>query len=238
MNQAEGNGATLGLAGSRWVAGPSLKLDKMMAAELVLDPQVEPRACFLSIQDVDARGMRVHADQDLEPGSSLRVHLFSEEILDLPVVVEGLQDLHGGLWRIDLRFAPATDRDAQAIERLVGALAPQNRRRSVRVHRVLAVEVLLEGSEACTMDLSESGMRVLHEAPLPVGHDIPLRLQLGFGAPPLEVTGRVAWQNEEGSNHFRIGLEFVGLTPQAARRLGGFVQGVLTGRTRPPAASP
>lgn len=222
--------------GSRWMTGPSIRLQKIFAAELMLEP--EPVRTFLNIQQISMEGMRIHADHRFVPGTSLRVQLHTDELLDLPLHVEWHKELIGGMWMVGLRFEPATEREVRSIEWLVQTLALQNRRKFVRVNRVLVVEVLLEAGSApqdgpkkgsFTMDLSAGGMRMLHDSPLPLGADIPLRILLEYDLPPVEVRGRVAWQKEASFEQYQIGVEFAEVQPEAANRIEEFVEAVLAG---------
>lgn len=220
--------------GSRWMTGPSLRLQKIYAAELMLEPA--PVSTFLNIQQISLEGMRIHADHAFEPGTSLRIQLHTDELLDLPVFVEWHKELIGGMWMVGMRFEPQTDQEFRSIEWLVQTLALQNRRKFPRVNRVLVVELLFDEPRpdgpkkgTFTMDLSAGGMRILHDAPLPLGQDIPLRILLEYDLPPVEVHGRVAWQKEASYDQHQIGIEFSDVQPEAVQRIDEFVEAVLAG---------
>lgn len=208
---------------SRWMTGPSLRLQKIVSAE------VQGLATFLNIQQISLEGMRVHADQPFEPGTSLRVQLHTDELLDLPVHVDFHKELVGGMWMVGLRFEPATDAEVRAIEWLVQTLTLQNRRKHVRVNRRLVVQIRQEESPSFTMDLSAGGMRILREAPLTVHDEVPLRIVLEHDLPAVEVQGRVAWQREASFDQYQLGIQFVDVPPDAARRIDDFVDAVLAG---------
>lgn len=208
---------------SRWMTGPSLRLQKIVSAE------VQGLPTFLNIQQISLEGMRVHADQPFEPGTSLRIQLHTDELLDLPVHVDFHKELVGGMWMVGLRFEPATDAEVRSIEWLVQTLALQNRRKHVRVNRRLVVQIQEEESPSFTMDLSAGGMRLLREAPLTVGDEVPLRIVLEHDLPAVEVRGRVAWQREASFDQYQLGIQFVEVAPEAAHRIDAFVDAVLAG---------
>jgi hypothetical protein len=76
-------------------------------------------------------------------------------------------------------------------------------------------------------NLSRTGLRVLGDHSLIPGSDVCVRLMLGEGEPPLEISrASVRW-----TDVYEFGLRIEHLTPQAGHRLASLIKADITLRT-------
>jgi CheY-like chemotaxis protein len=96
-------------------------------------------------------------------------------------------------------------------------LMTRERRRYFRHPANIAVKVMFEGEqvEAKGTNLSEGGMAILFEGPVPKTGSLRLSFQLPGSGPTVELTGQLAWMDGLG----RAGVRFVEMPPASRQRL-------------------
>lgn len=113
---------------------------------------------------------------------------------------------------------PVSPERASRILRSSFGLIVREWRRYRREPLNIPVAVTVNGSrlpKAMAVDISEGGLGLQLEAPLPAGTAVELRFSLTEGGLPLLGVGEVAWSKTDG----RAGVRFVQLQPISARQL-------------------
>ena len=215
----------------RATARRKVKLKKIFAAEVSLDDVVQN--CFVHIHDLSELGMRVHTDMKFPPGLHVPIKLYLEEPLDLKVAHVWSKELIGGMEVVGLEFVEIGDHERDRIRAFLGRHSPDNKRTSLRLQRILVVEMILGSTSqkfgVFTLDISTTGMRINHEFPLPEEIEIPFRILLEYDKPPIAVTGRVTWQEPNSFGLYGIGLEFLSPEPTVQSRIEGFIDAQIRG---------
>jgi len=208
-----------------------VKLKKIFAAEVGLAG--ETQNCFVHIHDLSESGMRVHTDVKFPPGVNVPIKLFLDEPLDLVVAHAWSKELIGGMEVVGLEFVDIAAREAERIRNFLGRHSPENKRTSLRLQRILVVEMLLGSTSqkfgVFTLDISTQGMRIVHEFPLPEDIEIPFRILLEYDKPPIAVTGKVSWTEENTFGQYMIGLEFLNPDPTVQTRIENFIDAQIRG---------
>ncbi len=215
----------------RSVSRRKVKLKKIFAAEVGLAG--ETQNCFVHIHDLSESGMRVHTDVKFPPGENVPIKLFLDEPLDLMVQHAWSKELIGGMEVVGLEFVDIGAREADRIRDFLGRHSPENKRTSLRLQRILVVEMILGSTSqkfgVFTLDISTQGMRIVHEFPLPEEIEIPFRILLEYDKDPISVVGRVTWTEENTFGQFMIGLEFLNPDPSVGVRIENFIDAQIRG---------
>lgn len=216
----------------RAIERKKIKLNKIFKTEIQL--QNELKSCFVYIVDISEAGMRIHIDFALPEGITMPIKFYLDESLDIKARLVWQKVLVGGMYIAGIEFTEISKEDKEKISRFIEKYSPEGKRKAFRLNRVLAVEVKLaeipEKFYALTMDLSTSGMRITHERMLPEGVEIPFRILLDLDKPPIEVTGKVAWQKESSWGGYTIGVEFAEVSEKTAARINQFIDLAFNGK--------
>lgn len=211
-----------------------IKVQRIFAAE-ILGP-VAPQNCFLHIYDLSESGMRVHTDLSFPSGESLPLRLLLDRPIDLNVEAIWQKELIGGMHVAGLKFMDVSGEAQDEIRAFLDRHSPENKRTSVRLQRILVVEMVVGSTSqkfgVFTLDISTTGMKISHDYPLPEDVDIPFRILLEYDKPPIEVVARVTWQEANTLGQYVIGLQFSPPDAGVTARLEDFIDHQLTG-TRP-----
>ncbi len=211
-----------------------IKVKKIFAAKVGALEQ--DQNCFLHIHDLSEGGMRVHTDFEFPPDEMVPITLYLDEPINLKVRKVWGKELIGGMYVIGLEFDNPSEEDKDIINKFIDKYSPENRRRNFRLERILVVEMLLgtisQKFGVFTLDLSPTGMRIVHDFPLPEEVVVDFKILLEYDRPPIEVGAKVKWQKESALGQFQIGLEFVELKGDAKERLEQFIDANLEGALR------
>ena len=207
-----------------------IKVQRIFAAEILGDL---PQNCFLHIYDLSESGMRVHTDLSFPPDQSLPLRLLLDRPIDLSVEAIWQKELIGGMHVAGLKFLDITGESQHEIRAFLDRHSPENKRTSVRLQRILVVEMVVGSTSqkfgVFTLDISTTGMKISHDYPLPEEVDIPFRILLEYDKPPIEVVARVTWQEANTLGQYVIGLHFAPLDAGVTARLEDFIDHQLTG---------
>ncbi|MBI3924637.1 MAG: PilZ domain-containing protein [Armatimonadetes bacterium] len=81
----------------------------------------------------------------------------------------------------------------------------------------------LPGFQAMSSDFSTTGIQIEAQAALPMDQVIPVSLHIEMaGFPVIEARARVAWCHQQSRVCWRVGLEFLDITPSAQAHLAKF----------------
>lgn len=113
----------------------------------------------------------------------------------------------------------------------------ENRRKHQRFRAALAAEIEVDNQlyEGVTRDVSQTGASILAQAPLVDGTQIILTLLLtedGIAAPdadPLTLRAEIMWSAEPTHQGTLVGVRFLQVSPDDAKRLSGLLSAVSTG---------
>lgn len=200
---------------------------RIFPAEFVDEPTSSD--CFVHIHDLSEGGLRVHTDFNFPTDRkvSLRLQLDTPIIVNVERVWERV--LVGGINVYGLRFVGNPPAIQDQLNEFLQSRLTENRRKSFRLERILVVEMEMEDKPSTrfgvfTLDLSTTGMRINHEAPLPEDRSIDFRILLEPGTEPVNVRSRVSWQKENPFGHYLIGLQFTDLEPEAQDRIQAYIE--------------
>lgn len=222
----------------RQVSRKKVKLQRIFAAEIAVE-EAQAQSCFVHIHDLSEVGMRVHTDFDFPPDRDVSIKLFLEQPVSLKVRLAWHKELIGGMRVVGLAFRDTSDEQLGEIREFLERYSPDNKRCSLRLQRMLMVEMTLGSVRqkfgVFTLDISTSGIRISHDYPLPEELDIPFHILLEYDRPALAVTARVSWQEPNSLGQYIIGLQFCDPSPEAIARIEDFIETQLRGE--PPAAA-
>ena len=209
-----------------------IKVQRIFAAEILSPVSPQPN-CFLHIYDLSESGMRVHTDLCFPTGEALPLRLLLDKAIDLTIECIWQKELIGGMHVAGLKFLDISAQSQQEIRSFLERHSPENKRKSVRLQRILVVEMVVGSTSqkfgVFTLDISTTGMKISHDYPLPEDVDIPFRILLEYDKPPIEVIARVTWQEANTLGQYVVGLEFSPVDGGVARRLEDFIDHQLTG---------
>ena len=77
------------------------------------------------------------------------------------------------------------------------------------------------GGSAMLVDVSEGGLRLMVEGPVPLGTEVQLRLEFVDCDVPIQVLAQVVWCRQ--SPPYEVGVRFLELEPEHRHRLSGLV---------------
>jgi c-di-GMP-binding flagellar brake protein YcgR len=203
-----------------------IMVKKIFAAELFPETP-NPVHCFVRIQDLSEGGMRIHSDVALPLDEPIPLKLYLDEPTELTVKVVWHRQLYGGMNIFGLQFLVVSPADRDKIDRFIDAYSWEKRRESYRLNRILVVEMEDEEQETrlpvFTLNLSATGMCVLHSSPVFREGEVPFRILTSPGAQPIHVRGRVVWQKENEVGRVMMGVQFTALDPENRRRIESFL---------------
>ena len=201
-----------------------VKLQKIFAAEFA-EPQ--SGSCFLHIYDLSEQGMRVHTDHHFETDRLTHIKLFLDNPIEVGVRSAWTKELFGGMYVTGLAFENLSQEAQIELANFMERYSPDSKRRSVRIQRILPVEIqlgsLVQKMSVFTLDISTTGMRINHDYPLPEDIDIPFSILIDLEQDPLEVVSRVSWQEENTLGQYVIGLQFQNPNNEVLCRLEEFM---------------
>lgn len=207
-----------------------IKVQRIFAAEILGSA---PQNCFLHIYDLSESGMRVHTDMLFETGKPMPLRLLLDQSIDLEVEAIWQKELIGGMHVAGLKFVQISQQAQDEIHSFLQRHSPENKRKSVRLQRILVVEMVVGSTSqkfgVFTLDISTTGMKISHDYPLPEDVEIPFRILLEYDKPPIELIARVTWQEANTLGQYVIGLSFLPLEPGVSGRLEDFIDHQLTG---------
>ncbi len=207
-----------------------IKVQRIFAAEIL---GAQQQNCFLHIYDISESGMRVHTDLSFPAGEPLPLRLLLDRPVDLSVQAIWQKELIGGMHVAGLKFADISPEAQQEIRDFLDRHSPENKRKSVRLQRILVVEMVVGNTSqkfgVFTLDISTTGMKISHDYPLPEEVDMPFRILLEYDKPPIEVVARVTWQESNSLGQYMIGLNFAPLEDGVLARLEEFIDHQLAG---------
>ena len=213
-----------------------IKVQRIFAAEILNGEAMQN--CFLHIHDLSESGMRVHTDLLFPLDQVLPLRLILDTPISLAVQARWQKELIGGMHVAGLSFEEISDETQAEIRSFVERHSPENKRQSARLQRILVVEMLVGTTSqkfgVFTLDISTSGMKIIHDYPLPEEIDIPFRILLEYDKPPIEVSARVSWQSANTLGQYVIGLIFAPLDIGVIHRLVDFIDHQLSGNRAAP----
>lgn len=208
-----------------------IKVQRIFAAEILGENAAQN--CFLHIYDLSESGMRVHTDLSFPLGGTLPLRLLLDSPVELQVEAIWQKELIGGMHVAGLKFVEISPEAEGEIRNFLDRHSPENKRTSVRLQRILVVEMVVGSTSqkfgVFTLDISTTGMKIAHDYPLPEEVDIPFRILLEYDKPPIEVTARVSWQEANTLGQYVIGLQFAPLDAGVTARLEDFIDNQLSG---------
>jgi c-di-GMP-binding flagellar brake protein YcgR len=208
-----------------------IKVQRIFAAEIL--GISASQNCFLHIYDLSESGMRVHTDLSFPTGEALPLRLLLDKPIELRVEAMWQKELIGGMHVAGLKFLDVAVEAQQEIRDFLERHSPENKRKSVRLQRILVVEMVVGSTSqkfgVFTLDISTTGMKIAHDYPLPEDVDIPFRILLEYDKPPIEVSARVTWQEANTLGQYIIGLNFAPLDNGVTARLEDFIDHQLSG---------
>lgn len=193
-------------------------------------PQPEERgqSCFLHIHDLSDSGMRVHTDLQFPLDTPMRIKLLFDRPVLMEVQAVWQKELIGGMHVTGFKFVDISAEGRAEVQSFLDRHSPENKRNSVRLQRILVVEMNLGNTSqkfgVFTLDISTTGMKLSHDYPLPEDVDIPFRILLEYDKPPVDLVARVTWQEPNTLGQFVIGLAFKPLDPGVTARLEDFIE--------------
>ena len=203
-----------------------IKLQRIFAAEVQLEDSAQ--SCFVHIYDLSEVGMRVHTDFMFPENRDIGIKLFLDSPVDLNVRLAWQKELIGGMHVVGLAFAKVSDDQFAQVREFLERYSPENKRTSMRLQRMLMVEMMLGSISqkfgVFTLDISTTGIRISHDYPLPEDVDIPFRILLEYNKPPINVSARVTWQEENTLGQYIIGLMFKAPEPDVVERIETFIE--------------
>lgn len=209
-----------------------IKLQKTFKTEMKIDDSV--KTCFVYIVDISEAGMRIHTDFALPEGKKLEMKFYLDEPLDIKAKLIWQKTLLASMYVAGIEFAEISEEGKENIRHFIEKYSPEGKRKVFRLNRVLAVEAKtgekIEKFYTLTTDLSAKGMRISHENTFPEGEDINFRILLDFDKPPIELTGKVAWQRPISYGGYNIGIEFVKISEEHIKRIDDFIDSAFTGK--------
>lgn len=209
----------------------AIQLNKIFSAEMHTQEEIHP--FFLYVVDMSESGMRITTDQPFPETASIPLKIQLDEPLEVTAQVVWQRTLVGGTNVIGMHFLVISPEDQEKVMKFMDKYSPEGRRRSFRLNRVLAVEMLMENVSQkfypLTIDLSSKGMKLTNDFAIPEGIEIPFKILLDFDKPPIEVVGKVSWQKPTSFGTFMAGLEFIKISNEDDKRIDDFIDRAIAG---------
>jgi hypothetical protein len=188
---------------------------------------------FLYLVDISVGGMRANLDRPLEPETTVGLDLpvgpyLSEDVsLNVSCRVVWRRNIPGGTYVHGFEFQDPTPEQEALISQLFRAFTPEGMRERYRLDQVLNIAFEREGAwiprNAC--DISPEGLGLQMKEPLPQDQVIRflLYLQDHDRLDATEVKGQVTYTAEFDDGLYRIGVQFVDLEDDIARRIRAYI---------------
>ncbi len=211
----------------------SLKLNKIFAAKAGQGLDMVP--LYIYIMDMSLGGMRITTDFNLplDDPFHLEVRLDVPTPLETKAEVRWKKKLLGGTYMMGIKFLELSDKALQVIRDFMDRHSPDGKRKAFRLDRVLAVQMNVEGERekfyTLTMDLSPQGMRITNPFPLPENKNMEIKLMLDFEDRPVNIKAQVRWQKKTSYDRYMIGMEFIEISDEDARRINRYIDRAIAG---------
>ena len=207
------------------------RVNKLVHASLKVD-SVESKT-FLYLVDISLGGLRANLDRALAKDSlveftlPLRPYLNEEVELQALCRVAWNRELLGGTFVHGLEFQQLQEESANLVARMLHAFSPEGKRKRFRLPGLLNVAYHQDGAwkSWVARDISPQGLGLQMPEPLELEERLPFRIFLEDRGKydPVEVVGRVSYLVEFDDEEFRLGVEFVEPTDEAARRIQDYI---------------
>lgn len=199
------------------------RVNKLFPVDILLGDT--PKHSFIYIVDLSLHGMKITTDFSF-PEGEVPLRILLDKPVEMRVQSAWQRELYGGMYTVGLKFL---DEEGSApIQRLVQKYHPENKRKSLRLNKLLTVEMKIDSQsrkfQAFTIDISTQGMKITNDFPLPTEKTVEFLLHLEPNFPPVLVTTRVVWQKPTSLETHAIGLEFVNPDDQAVLRITRFIE--------------
>ncbi|MCA9780530.1 MAG: PilZ domain-containing protein [Candidatus Eremiobacteraeota bacterium] len=207
------------------------RVNKLVYASLEVD-SVESKT-FLYLVDISLGGLRANLDRALAKDSVVEFSLPLRPYLNEEVELQALcrvawnRELLGGTFVHGFEFQQLQEEAASLVERLFHAFSPEGKRKRFRLPSLLNVAYHQDGAwkSWVARDISPQGLGLQMPEPLELEECLPFRIFLEDRGKyePVEVVGRVSYLVEFDDDEFRLGVEFVEPTDEAARRIQDYI---------------
>jgi c-di-GMP-binding flagellar brake protein YcgR len=188
---------------------------------------------FLYLVDISLGGLRANLDRALKKDSlveialPLRPYLNEEVDLQARCRVAWNRELLGGTHVHGFEFQELQDDAMIQVERLFLAFSPEGKRKRFRLPGLLNIAYFQEGIWKSWMarDISPQGLGLRMPEPLELEERLPFRIFLEDRGKynPVEVTGRVSYLVEFDDEEYRLGIEFLEPSEEAALRIQEYI---------------
>ncbi len=188
---------------------------------------------FLYLVDISLGGLRANLDRALAKDSRvelalpLRPYLNEEVELRTTCRVAWNRELLGGTYVHGFEFQELRETDLRLVERLFHVFSPEGKRKRFRLPGLLNIAYFQDGAWKSWMarDISPQGLGLQMPEPLELEERLPFRIFLEDRGKydPVEVLGRVSYLVEFDDEEYRLGVEFIEPTEEAALRIQEYI---------------
>ncbi len=203
-----------------------IKVKKIFAAKITADSQLQQ--CFFHIFDISETGMRIHSDIPLPLQETVNLSFVANIEFSVNAKCVWKKELAGGMYILGIQFMDVTEEQLEAIRSITNKYSPDNKRTNKRLQRFLSVELNYGETQqqfsVFTLDISQTGMRITYDSPLPENQLVPMTVQLEYDKPPIQLQAKVVHQALNSIGQYVIGLNFENLDEQTRERIGDFIE--------------
>lgn len=189
---------------------------KPVKVQVLVDGKSTPGAVVL--EDITLEGLRGRWDRKLPDSGDFPLRLHLPDPVNLTARVTWQRLLPSGGALAGVTVTPCDSAAAATLGAYLQRLHAPSRRRAPRVADILPLDVVVPEDEewysAIATDLSEDGICVISDHPLPENKRLLVIMLLGWG-PPVEVEAHLRWCHPSPWQGFAMGLEFLEPSPAA-----------------------
>lgn len=207
------------------------RVNKLVHASLEVE-SVEFKT-FLYLVDISLGGFRANLDRALTKDSIVEVRLPLRPYLHEEVELQALsrvawrRELLGGTFVHGFEFQELQDDASKLVERLFLAFSPEGKRKRFRLPGLLNIAYFQDGAWKSWMarDISPQGLGLQMTEPLQLEERLLFRIFLEDRGKydPVEVMGRVSYLVEFDDEEYRLGVEFIEPSGEAALRIQEYI---------------
>lgn len=208
-----------------------VRMNQIFTAEIQIEGKIE--RCRLYILNISEGGLKISTDLPMPPGARMPIRLLLDEPFETEVEVVWRNDLPGGPSFIGLKFLSLSDGDLEKIHRFMERYTREEEGRVSRLNKVLSVEMLVGGKQErflpLILELSTSGMKIVHDTPLPTDEELDLRIVVEGPLLPVEARAKVVEQKEGPVTGYVARIQFVAMTEENVRRINKYIALAIAG---------
>lgn len=214
----------------------SVRVNKVFSAEIMpYDTNEPPHKCRLYVADASEGGLKITSDFPFEQGRNFTATLMANTPITFTAEIAWARDLGAGMKALGLKFAEIDKENKQILDEFIDYYTAKEKSKVYRLNKIIPMRIHFGTSAPepfyiLTLEISLTGMKISHEAPLPENEKIYFRIYIDPHSRPLDVCARVISQKEEGvlgQSHI-INLEFIDIEHEAHDYLNSFIDNAIS----------